>query len=53
MITLTATAARVLREAVVHGAYGHSSGLFRPTTAGKHGPGKWRRGGARDEASSG
>lgn len=45
---LTATAVRVLREAVAHGAYGHSSGLFRPTTAGKRGPGKWRRAGGRD-----
>ena len=42
---LTATAVRVLREAVAHGTYGHSSGLFRPTTAGKRGPGKWRRAG--------
>lgn len=42
------TAISILQQVVMHGAYGHSSGLFRPTTAGKRGPGKWRRGGGRD-----
>lgn len=48
MITLTAAAVRILREAVDRGAYGHSSGLFRPMLVRKRGPGKWRRAGGRD-----
>lgn len=45
------TAISILQQTVAHGSYGYASGLFRPPTAGKHGPGKWRRGGGRDAAA--
>ena len=45
------TAISILQQAVMHGSYGYASGLFRPSTSGKRGPGKWRRGGGRDAAA--
>lgn len=46
---VTATAARVLRQVVQHGSYGHAAGLFRPDTSKPgRGPGQWRAAGGRD-----